>query len=387
MKDAVSYRKFVVPEMIFGNGCLTLVDGYARCFGLKNILVVSDPGVCSAGWTDKVITCLKASGISSALFVEITPNPKDYEVMAGAAVYQSNRCDGIIAVGGGSPMDCAKGIAIVVSNGGHILQYEGVDRIPYPMPPLICIPTTAGTAADISQFAIITDTPGKCKIAIISKTLVPDLALIDPRTTSTMGSDMTACSGMDALVHAIEAYVSTASSVFTDLQALNAIALVAEHLPAVMSDLSNQDARRGMMLASTEAGMAFSNASLGAVHAMAHSLGGVLDSPHGDCNALLLEHVVRYNFASASERYRRVAEKLGCSISETVDDHHVCTVLTDSIRRLRIESGIVGSLSDRGVTMEMIPQLAHKAMNDPCMITNPRRPSVSEIEELYVQAL
>lgn len=387
MKDTVSYRKFVVPEMIFGNGCFTLIDGYARRFALKNILVVSDPGVCAAGWTDRVVTCLKTSGISSVLFRDITPNPKDHEVMAGAAIYQSNRCDGIVAVGGGSPMDCAKGIAIVVSNGGHILDYEGVDRIPSPMPPLICIPTTAGTAADISQFAIITDTTSKCKIAIISKTLVPDLALIDPNTTTTMGADMTACSGMDALVHAIEGYVSTAGSVFTDLQALDAISLVATHLPAVMSDLSNLEARHGMMLASTEAGMAFSNASLGAVHAMAHSLGGVLDSPHGDCNALLLEHIVSYNFTYSPERYRRIAEKLGCEVNDGMSDDQVCNSLTAAIRKLRTESGITGSLSDRGVAKNMLKQLAEKAMNDPCMVTNPRRPTVSEIEELYAKAL
>jgi alcohol dehydrogenase class IV len=306
--------------------------------------------------------------------------------MAGAMLYQQQQCDGIIAVGGGSPIDCAKGIAIVVSNGGHILDYEGIDRILYPMPPLICIPTTAGTAADISQFAIITDTSSECKIAIVSKTLVPDLALIDPFTTTTMNSQMTAQSGMDAMVHAVEAYVSTASSPFTDLQALDAIRLVAAHLPRVMQDGNNLEARYGMMLASTEAGMAFSNASLGAVHAMAHSLGGLLDSPHGECNALLLEHVVAYNFNAAPERYTAVAAALGCPVGHGSDDD-ICQRLVAAVRTLRNNSGITGSLAERGVTREIIPQLAEKAMHDACMVTNPRRPVQADIEAVYAQAL
>lgn len=386
MEPVVECRKFVLPEIIFGNGSFELVGRYAEHYGLKKVLLVTDAGVCKAGWTSKVIDCLAASGIACEVFQNVTPNPKDLEVMAGAARYRESDCRGIIALGGGSPMDCAKGIGIVCSNNGHILDYEGIDQIAIPMPPLICIPTTAGTAADISQFAIITDTEERRKIAIISKTLVPDLALVDPLLTTTMDRELTGCTGMDALVHAVEAYVSTAHSVFTDLHALEAIRLISLYLPAVMEDPQSCEAREGMMLASTQAGMAFSNASLGAVHAMAHSLGGVLDSSHGDCNAQLLEHVVAYNFLSAPGRYRRIAECMGLPVQGATDEA-ARAALVEAIHSLRIRSGIVGTLAGRGVSADIILRLAFNAMHDACMVTNPRRPTQVEIEEIYAKAL
>ena len=282
-------------------------------------------------------------------------------------------------------MDCAKGIAIVATNHCHILDVEGVDKVRYPMPPLICIPTTAGTSADVSQFAIINNTTEHVKIAIISKSTVPDVALIDPQTTTTMDPYLTACTGMDALVHAIEAYVSNASSPLTDLHALQAIRLVSANLMTAISQPQNMEARNGMMLASLEAGLAFSNASLGAVHAMAHSLGGLLDLPHGECNALLLEHVIRYNFQSASERYIEVLKALGVE-STGLQPPDCLDRLTEAIKEMRIKAGITRSLSTVGVTAEIIPTLAIKAMKDACMVTNPRRPTLSGIELIYENA-
>lgn len=386
MHQTLSFYKFAISEMIFGNGSFALVDGYARRFGLNRVLVVSDPGVFEAGWTESVIGCLGKSGIASQLFLDVSPNPRDSEVMAGAELFRSTGCNGIIAVGGGSPIDCAKGIGIVCSNGEHILDYEGVDRVPLPMPPIICIPTTAGTAADISQFAIITASREKRKIAIISKALVPDLALIDPLATTTMNRQLTAATGMDALVHAIEGYLSTACSPLTDLHALEAIRLVCRHLPVVVENTNDMEAREGMMLASTLAGMAFSNASLGATHAMAHSLGGELDSPHGECNALLLEHVVAYNFQAVPERCRIIAEAFGISTAGQTDAE-VQAALTGAIRSLRIGCGMSGNLAERGVSPDIIPHLAENAMHDACMVTNPRRPERTEIEKLYAAAL
>lgn len=385
--NTVSYRKFVIPEMIFGAGSLNLIDSYAKRFALENTMLVTDKGVMSAGWSGIVKKQLEAAGIKAVLFDEVTPNPKDHEVMKGAELYRKCSCDGIIAVGGGSPLDCAKGIAIVVTNGGHINAYEGVDKIPYPMPPLLCIPTTAGTAADISQFAIITNTAEKRKIAIVSKTVVPDIALIDPTPTVTMSQQMTACSGLDALVHAVEAFVSTASSHFTDMQALDAIRLIATNFEAVMKDPENMEARNGMALASTEAGMAFSNASLGAVHAMAHALGGILDSPHGECNALLLEYVIRFNFKTVPAKYRQVAEALAIPEATTASDEDLLEKLVLRIRGLRNSGGITGSLKDIGVESTMIPQLAFNAMHDACMITNPKRPVQHDIEAIYAAAI
>ncbi|WP_425430015.1 iron-containing alcohol dehydrogenase [Desulfamplus magnetovallimortis] len=223
-------RKFVVPEFIIGRKALQTVGEYVESFGINKVLIVTDNGVLSAGWADKVNASLKSRGIKTVVFNNVSPNPRDHEVMAGRELFLDERCDLIVAVGGGSPMDCAKGIGIVSSNQGHILDFEGVDKVPVPGPPLVCIPTTAGTAADISQFAIISDSKCRVKRAIISKTMVPDLALIDPETTVTMSPELTAETGMDALVHAFEAYVSNAASPVTDLNALKAVSLINNNL-------------------------------------------------------------------------------------------------------------------------------------------------------------
>ncbi|MGD9251671.1 MAG: iron-containing alcohol dehydrogenase, partial [Desulfobacterales bacterium] len=205
-------RKFVAPEIVLGVGAIDLSGRYARNLGASKILLVSDPGVVSAGWPAKVLASLAAAKVAATVFTDISPNPRAEEIMLGVDHYDKENCDVIVAVGGGSPMDCAKGIGIVSTNGRHILEYEGVDRVDIPGPPLICIPTTAGTASDVSQFAIITNRYEKTKIAVISKTVVPDVALIDPVTTTTMDTALTAATGMDALVHAIEALVSSAGS-------------------------------------------------------------------------------------------------------------------------------------------------------------------------------
>ncbi len=236
-------------------------------------------------------------------------------------------------------MDCAKGIGIVTTNNSHILNFEGVDMVDVPGPPLICIPSTAGSSADVSQFAIITDTERDVKISIVSKAMVPDAALIDPELTSTMDAQLTAATGMDALTHAIEAYVSNANSALTDLLALDAIEQVSDNLAAVIKDPENLELRGKVMLGSMEAGLAFSNAILGAVHAMAHSLGGYLDLPHGECNAILLPYVIRVNFPYAVERYSRIAEKMGVSVSGKTDEQ-ICNELEQAIVALSRGCGV-----------------------------------------------
>ena len=373
-------RKFVAPEFIFGIGARHRVGFYALNMQARRVLVVTDPGVTAAGWLAELIDNLDESGIPSVVFDAVTPNPKDTEVMAGAARYRDEGCDVIIALGGGSVIDCAKGIGIVSANGGSILDYEGVDRIPRPGPPLICIPTTAGTSADISQFAIINNTGKRYKIAIISKSVVPDVALVDPETTTTMSPYLTACTGLDALTHAIEAYVSTASSPVVDVHALAAIALVHAHLPIAIADPGNTEARENMTLASLQAGLAFSNASLGAVHAMAHSLGGYLDMAHGESNALLLDHVIRFNFAAASDRYQRIGTMMGIPAATE-------QTLTAAIAALRARCGIHDGLAARGVTRGSIEDLAPHAERDACIFTNPRRASLADIKTLYAEAL
>ncbi len=379
-------RKFVAPEFIFGRDARKLVARYARKLGGKRIFLVSDPGVHAAGWAQEALDLLVAEGLIVTLFLGVSPNPRDGEVMEGAAAFRESGSDLVVAVGGGSAMDCAKGIGIVAQNRGSILDYEGVDQVPEPMPPLICIPTTGGTSADVSQFAIINNTSEKVKIAIISKAVVPDVALIDPCTLVTMSPYLTACTGIDALVHAIEAFVSNAQSPITDLHALEAIRLISDNLRASVAAPGDLELRGRIMLASLQAGLAFSNASLGCVHAMAHSLGGFLDLPHGECNALILPHVMAYNLPAAGDRFRRIGEAMGLPL-DGLGEKNCGRALVDGVLELRRSCGIHGGLGDRGVKAADLPGLAEKAIEDPCNATNPRPPTRGDLEALYAEAL
>ncbi len=379
-------RKFVAPEFIFGVNARHRVGFYARNMMARRVFVVTDPGVIAAGWVRDVIADLTEVGIESVIFQELTSNPKDHEVMAGAEVYAREHCDVIVAVGGGSVIDCAKAIGIVHTNGGHILDFEGADQIDIPGPPLICIPTTAGTAADISQFCIIVNSPERYKMAIISKCMVPDVALIDPETTLTMDAYLTACTGIDALTHAIEAYVSTASSPIVDVHALAAIKLIWNNIEQAVAMPHHLPARENMLLGSLQAGLAFSNASLGAVHALAHALGGFLDLPHGECNALLLEHVVRFNISKATDRYKQIGEAIGLEMAG-ITERQRARRITEALNHLRNRLGIVNSLTQRGVRSADIPELAFHALNDACLVTNPRHAQIDDIKVIYGEAM
>ena len=379
-RGPLDLRKFVAPEFICGYGALHLAGRYARNFGMRQVLLVTDPGVRAEGWTEAVAASLTEAGVSFTIFDSVSANPRSREVMAGMEVYRSEECNGIVAVGGGSPIDCAKGIGITSSNMRDILAFEGVDQVPIPAPPLICIPTTAGSSADVSQFAIIMDEAGKRKVAIVSKTLVPDISLLDPEPLTTMSRELTVDTGMDALSHAVEAYVSNGSSPMTDVHALEAIRLVRSALPAVIQDPKNLELRFLSLLASLHAGLAFSNASLGAVHAMAHSLGGVYDLAHGRCNALLLEHVVSANHDAAPERYDRIGAFFGSATAERPPPE-------EEIAAFRRSLGITETLAAVGVREDAIPALAAAAYADPCMVTNPRRLTCEAIERIYEYAL
>ena len=378
-------RKFVAPEFIFGVGSRRRVGFYARNMMARRVLIVSDEGVAQAGWLDAVRSDLDEAGISSVVFTALTPNPKDHEVMAGAQLYARERCDVLVALGGGSAIDCAKGIGIVHTNGKEIGEFEGIDRVEVPGPPLLCLPTTSGSSADISQFCIIVNSPARYKMAIISKTVVPDAALVDPETTKTLPPYLTACTGIDALTHAIEAYVSTASSPVVDVHALAAIRLVWNNVEAAVSSPGDLAARENMSLASLQAGLAFSNASLGAVHALAHAVGGFLDLPHGECNALLLEHVVRFNFPAAPERYRRIAAEIGID-ARGMTDQECSRRIVDALAGLRVRVGIGGGLGERGVRAADVPELAVHALKDACIVTNPRRVALADAQTIYGDA-
>lgn len=378
-------RKFLAPEFIFGKDARMKAGLYCKNFGAQNILLVTDPGVMKTPWLNDVVESLTANDIHYHIYSSVSPNPRDYEVMQGAEFYLENHCDILLALGGGSVIDSAKGIGIVCMNHKHIDYFEGVDRIDFPMPPLICIPTTGGTAADVSQFAIINNIKERYKMAIISKTVVPDVSLIDPVTLTSMDPFLTACTGIDVLSHAMEAFVSNANSPVTDLNALEAIRLIRDHLMITVYEPTNLKARSQVALASLYAGLAFSNASLGCVHSLAHSLGGFFDLPHGECNAILLPHVVDYNFKFADERYRIIAENLGID-TKSSNSTQLKKALIKHLITFRRELGITAILHEKGVQTDEIPQLARKAINDPCNATNPRPPRKKDLEVIYKEA-
>ncbi len=379
-------RKFIAPEYIFGVGARHLAGRYARNLGARKVLVVSDPGVVAAGWTGDVIASLEEEGLPHVLYTAVSPNPRAEEVMGGAAVYCAERCNAIVAVGGGSPMDCAKGIGIVSSNNRSILDFEGVDMVETPMPPLICIPTTGGTSADVSQFAIIMNSAEKTKVAIISKTVLPDLALIDPVTLTSMDPFLTACTGLDALTHGIEAFVSNAHSPMTDLHALEGIRLVSKHLIDSVNNPTDVELRTLIMQGSLQAGLAFSNAILGANHAMAHSLGGERDAPHGECNAILLDHVMEFNLPAAPERFERIAEAMGLDLRGMAPGEKKKALLTH-IRFMKKAVGLDLPLGKIGITRSDLSSLSAKALKDPCLVTNPRQANRRDIEVIYEESL
>ena len=379
-------RKFVAPELVFGLDARLLAGRYAKNFGAQKVLIVSDPGIITMGWLDEILHVLESEGLPYEIYKDVTLNSKEEDVIKGAEVYKNEECNAIIAVGGGSTLDCAKGIGIVSSNNKNILEFEGVDKVYNPIPPLICIPTTAGSSADVSQFAVIMDQKRKVKISIISKAVVPDVALIDPVTTTTMDSYLTACTGLDALTHAIEAYVSNASSPLTDTHALNAIQLIWSSLVKTIHNPGDLGLRGNMMLGSLEAGLAFSNASLGAVHAMAHSLGGFLDLPHGECNAILLDHVVDFNFDAEPMRYQHIGEAMGINFDGMTENKRKATIMQE-LKHLKESIGVDHTLKRMGVKESNISQLSKNAMEDSCIVTNPRRPKQEDIEKIFKNAL
>lgn len=379
-------RKFVSPEIVFGSGCRHRAGSFVSGFGVRKVLIVSDPGVVAAGWVHDVELSLQEQGIAYHLFTEVSPNPRVEEVMLGAEEYKQHGCTAIVAIGGGSPMDCAKAIGIVAAHGRNILEFEGVDTVFIPSPPLVLIPTTAGTSADLSQFVIISNQTDRVKFSIVSKAVVPDVSLIDPETTLTMDPFLAACTGIDALVHAIEAFVSIGSGPLTDTHALEAMRLLNHNLVPMIANPQDIELREKVMLGSMQAGLAFSNAILGAVHAMSHSLGGFLDLPHGLCNAVLVEHVVAFNFSAAPDRFKVIAQTFGIDC-RGLTENQVKARLVEHLIRLKQAVGFSETLSIHGVKSSDIPFLANHAMADPCILTNPRKSKQRDVEVVYGEAL
>ncbi len=371
-------RKFTCPEIVFGEGSRRLVGQYIKNFGVNKIMMISDANVSKQAWFEDVTVSLNDADIEYVLTTNVTVNPKDHECESIAQLYKDEYCELILAVGGGSVIDCAKGVGVLATNSGTIHSYEGIDEICYPIPPLICIPTTSGSAAEISQFAIINNTIEQYKMALVSKTLVPDLALMDPETTYTQSDTITIDSGLDVLAHAIEAIASNASSPLTDLHAKEATRLVIKWLPIAVKSPNHIAARSGMLQASMNAGLAFSNASLGLIHGIAHALGGRYDLVHGELNGLLLEAVVRFNYEAAKDKYSGV-EKIfyeELCVDKTLILPDLIRLFIDRIRRNRM-------LSSQRSELENIEDTIKWVLRDPCIATNPRSVSAKDVKLLY----
>lgn len=385
MTTVENLLKFEIPEIVFGRGALGQIGDCAARLGGERVLLVTDPGVVAAGWIDEAIGHLVRAGLDWEIFDNISSNPRDFQVEQGIQLYRRKRCDVIVAVGGGSPIDAAKGVAILASNHGAIHDYEGCNLVTQPIPPLVCAPTTAGTGSDVSQFAIIADARRKMKMTILSRAIMPDVSLIDPRVLTTLSPELIAATGMDALTHAIEAYVSSLAWPMTDPHALHAIELTGRHLRDAVH-YKTLAALDGMFIACLEAGIAFSNAILGAIHALAHPLGGVYDIHHGLANAALLPTVVRKNMGYALGRFADIAHILSPETREQ-DLELAAFAVPDMLETLIADIDLPGRLSQLGVDPADIPMLAEMAQVDPCMLTNPYCYSKSEIEAMYQDAL
>lgn len=378
---------FFMPSVsLFGANVLTELAARVTSLGGKKPLVVTDKGMTQMGYTKQITDLLDQAGIVYAVFDETIPNPTDKNVEDGVAAYKKDQCDMLISLGGGSAHDCCKGVGLVVSNGGVIADYEGLDKSTKSLPPYIAINTTAGTASEITRFTIITNTSNHVKMAIVDWRVTPDLAINDPMLMINMPPSLTAATGMDALTHAVEAYVSTAANPITDAVALQAIRLIARYLRIAVARGDDLEARDRMAYAQYLAGMAFNNASLGHVHAMSHQLGGMYDLPHGVCNALLLPHVCEANLMAAQERYADIAEALGENL-EGLPVREAAKMAIVAIRCLSADVGIPSNLTDLGVKDEDIETMVKHAQQDVCALTNPRRLNDKEVAAIFRAAM
>jgi alcohol dehydrogenase len=363
--------KFLVPDVIFGIGVLAEVGHAVRGQGGVNVFVVSDPGVAAAGWTDEALGHLKAAGVRTRLWDALTPNPKDHEVAAGCAAYLESGCDVLVAVGGGSCIDAAKAIGVLASRGGAIADYAGVGRIDGPLPPAVMVPTTSGSGSDVSQFCVVTDTARRLKITIGARALVPDISVTDPRTLRTVPHDITAYTALDVLSHGIESYLSKAASFLTDEHALAAIRGVCEHLLPALDSPGDLCGREGLARSSLQAGLAFTNALLGATHAISHQLGGATDLPHGLLNAILLPHVMEFNASVAAGRLATVACAMGLRTT-LMTEAEAAEAAIQLVRELAAKAGLPTTLRETGVELGTLGAVARNALDDAYIVTNPR---------------
>ena len=381
-----TFEFFIPGVSLMGVGCHLRAGEELVSRGCKKTLIVTDKGMTSLGTTDKFVKILKDSGVEPIVYDETIPNPTDVNVMTGVEIYKKNGCDSILSLGGGSPHDCGKGIGAIITNGGIINDYEGVNKLNSPMPTFVAVNTTAGTASEMTRVAVITDTSRHIKMVIIDWKLTPNVAINDPELMVGMPPALTAATGMDTLTHAVEAYVANGANPITDACALQAISLTAQNLRAAVANGDDMVARDNMAYAEYIAGMAFNNAGLGYVHSMAHQPGGLYNLPHGVCNAILLPHVERFNLIAKVDRFVDIAVAMG----ENVDGlaaRDAAELALEAIQVLSADIGIPSGLAELGVEEKNLKLMAENAMKDACAPSNPRTPTLEDIIEIYKAAM
>jgi alcohol dehydrogenase len=382
-----SFGYFNPPVAIMGVGCLEDIADYVKPMGFKKALIVSDKVLVEIKLIKKLTDVLDKVGVGYVIFDGAQANPTVGNVNAGLKLLKDNSCDFVVSFGGGSPHDCAKGIALVAANGGKIEDYEGINKSAKPQLPLIAINTTSGTASQMTRFCIITDETRHVKMAIVDWHTTAIIAVDDAELMLAMPPSLTAATGMDALTHAVEAYVSIIATPVTDSAAIKAIELVSAYLRRAVKDGTDIEAREMMTYAEYLAGIAFNNASLGYVHAMAHQLGGFYNLPHGVCNAILLPAVSDYNAKVVPQRFADIAKALGVDTAGLSAADAAAKGIA-AIRQLSADINIPAGLKDlKGFKESDIPTLTGNALKDACGLTNPKQATSDEIDAIYKAAI
>jgi alcohol dehydrogenase len=376
---------FGIPSFVhFGEGVSAKLGELAAGMGAKKAFVVYDKGVKAAGIVEGLVASLTAAGIEAIEYDGVLPNPPDTQVEDAAFIARSAEVDVIVAVGGGSSIDSAKAINILLTNPSPINQYDGINTVQVPGKPLIAIPTTAGTASEVTAFSIVTDTARKKKMVIGGQFVGATIALADPLLTVGMPPKITASTGLDALTHAIEAYVSKGAMIPTDVLALKAIELICANIVTATRDGANIQARSAMLLGSMMAGFAFTNAVLGLVHSIAHPLSVHGNLPHGVANAIGLPFVMEYNMPAAPSRFRDIAVAMGIDVTG-MDDAAAARAAVEQVKQLNVELEIP-TLKECGITRDMFDRLAEDALKEISTLFNPRDPSKEDILAILEKA-
>lgn len=376
-------NRFVLNETSYhGVGAIAAIADEVNARGFKKVFVASDPDLIKFGVTKKVLDVLDNASIEYSVFSEIKPNPTIENVQAGVKAFKDFNADCIVAIGGGSSMDTAKAVGIIVANPefADVRSLEGVAPTKNKSVPIIAVPTTAGTAAEVTINYVITDSEKNRKMVCVDVHDIPVVAVVDPDMMSTMPKGLTAATGMDALTHAIEGYITKGAWALSDMFHLEAIKIISASLRGAVNN--EQDGREGMALGQYIAGMGFSNVGLGIVHSMAHPLGALYDTPHGVANAIILPTVMEYNAPATGEKYKYIAQAMGVKNTDNMTTDEYRKAAIDAVRQLSADVGIPSDLKDI-VKPEDIPFLAQSAYDDACRPGNPRDTSVEEISELY----